>query len=435
MAPALSRSAHRDAYRVAARFYSAAGQTARAITATEAALHLAPPPPDDRSQPEPSASRFQEQAILLGLLADLRYGANGRRGKPPVNEYLGAERARQRIPGLSVGVVRDGKPVLAQGYGFANVERAVPAGKETVYGIASMTKSFTATAIMMLVEEGKITVEDSLSRHLPDAPAAWKQITLRHLLTHTSGIPDLGGPSPGAIIQEASGRPLDFQPGEKWSYSNTGYTILGRIIEKLTGKPLEQFLDERIFRPLQMNFTAKDFTDLNLLSTGYDWQDGKLLKINAADRYGPRQFDRRPAFGHGGFVSTVMDLVKWDAALDTEKLLKRSTLEQMWTPARLNDGAPAPAWGGGYGFGWMVSGDPGHKEVAHGGNTVGVSSVMMRFLGDRLTVIVLSNRNRVDQFGLAEGLVGGFFIRATMSGLCAAWRRGPWHASGRWGRG
>jgi CubicO group peptidase (beta-lactamase class C family) len=263
---------------------------------------------------------------------------------------------------------------------------------------------------MMLVEEGKISVDDRLSKYLPDTPSTWKEITLRHLLTHTSGIPDLGGASPDSIIQEAAKRPLDFQPGEQWSYSNTGYTILGKVIERVTGKPLEVFLDEKIFRPLQMNWTARDFLDLNILSTGYAWEQDKLMKVNAWDRYGPGQFNRTWAFGHGGFVSTVIDLVKWDAALNTEKLLKRSTLEQMWTPAKLKDGSQAPAFGGGYGFGWMLYGTPGRRIITHGGNTTGVSSVIMRFLDDRVTVIVLTNRSDVDEFGLARG-VAHFYLR------------------------
>jgi D-alanyl-D-alanine carboxypeptidase len=311
-----------------------------------------------------------------------------------VDDLLHAAMSREHIPGLALAVVKDGEILKAQAYGLADVESKTPAKTNTVFRIASVSKQFVATAIMMLVEEGKLSLEDPVSKHLTGTPRRWKRITIRHLLTHTSGIPDFLNEDIAldkgitdfdqAVLKAVAHRSLHFAPGNDWRYSNSNYHLLGMIIYKLTGKPYGDFLSERIFRPLGMQQTAVSPKDGNVtgLAVGYEWDKDHF---HAGDYVAPST----KAYAGGGIVSTVLDMAKWDAALYTEKLLKYSSMEQMWTPVRLNDGMKAP-----YGFGWGTTGrsDGQHLVVSHGGNFTGFSSAIHRAVDDRLTVIVLLNR-------------------------------------------
>lgn len=340
-------------------------------------------------------------------------------GADPVDDYLATHMRSLHIPGLSLAVVRNGQIIKAQGYGVANVELNVPATKETVYEIGSMTKQFTATAIMMLVEEGKIHLDDSVTKYFPEAPEAWRRITIQHLLSHTSGIQNhvavpgyLGAFKTNLLFETTPARdellkmffklPLEFEPGETWAYDNTGYYLLGIIIEKASGKSYWQFLDERIFRPLGMNSTRN--TDAQTLvphrASGYEWVNN--------------HFENRPAllpfiaFSAGSLLSTVEDLAKWDAALYTGQLLKRSSLERIWTPAKAKDGAVAPF---GYGFGWFIDSYHGHGIRQHSGGTPGFSSLIYRFVDDKFTVIILTNHSDmiIDQFAID---IAGIYVPA-----------------------
>ena len=367
-ANALPIADQRSAHRLAARFYQGAGQTERAITAAEAA-----------GNPE----------IAAFLAADRRYRAAGKRGKPPVDEYLKAEMARQHIPGMTAAIVRGGKLVLAKGYGLIDLERAVPATKDTVYNLASIGKVFTATGIMLLLADGKLSVDDRISRYLPQASPAWKDVTIRHLLTHTSGIPDATvGATTDEIIQHAAQSPLDFPPGERWSYSNAGFSILGRIIERVSGKPLDLFLDDRIYRPLQMDWTARGrgFEDLKVVSKGFQWEGGQLKAIRTGNPPDPHWLDRPSTHGFYPTCSTAMDLVKFDAALNTEKLLKKATLEQMCTPARLKSGQLLEDQG----LGWWLGRYRGQKLVFHGGASLGIMGMFWRLPETKSAVILLA---------------------------------------------
>ena len=317
-----------------------------------------------------------------------------------VDVYVETQIKNLHIPGASLAVVRHGKIIKSKGYGFADLQSNAPATPQTVYEIGSMTKQFTAVAVMMLAEEGKLRTDDKITKYFPDAPAWWNQITVRHLLTHTSGIqnhvavPDymnifrtsLTGkesPSRDEIVKEFYKLPSEFAPGETWAYDNTGYYLLGIIIEKASGKNYWQFLDERIFKPLGMNSTRN--TDVKMIvpnrAAGYGWMTD--------------HWENRPvlapfvAFSAGSVLSTVEDLAKWDAALYTEKLLKKSSLEKMWTPARTNDGGLAAV---DYGFGWFIEKYRGRRDILHSGGTPGFSSVMHRFADDNLAIIMLTNR-------------------------------------------
>lgn len=308
-----------------------------------------------------------------------------------VDAYVQEKMAANHIPGLSLAVVRDGKIILAKGYGMANLELSVPATEKTNYLIASITKNFTGAAIMMLVEEGKVSLEDPISKYLSGLPEAWKVITIRQLLNHTSGIKkgiipcefdsDPDNYTQADFIKEFACLPLGFSPGEKWEYSGMGYFLLGMTIEKVSGKIFEQFLTERIFAPLGMKETRMiNYAELvPNRANGYSWRNGAFRNSQQMNPVGE--------FSNGGLISTVLDMAKWDAALYTEKLLKRTTLEQMWTNAKLNNGQIVPS----YGIGFGLTPFRGRKRVGHTGGIPGFSSGMSRFIDDKLTVILLTN--------------------------------------------
>jgi D-alanyl-D-alanine carboxypeptidase len=333
-----------------------------------------------------------------------------------IDNYIQTRMRSLHIPGLSLAVVRNGQITKTRGYGLADLQLNVPATENTVYELGSVTKQFTATAVMMLVEEGKVCLDDSIMKYFPEAPAAWKHITVRHLLSHTSGIQNhvavpgyLGAFRTNLMLETTPARdellkmffklPLEFEPGETWAYDNTGYYLLGMIIEKASGKSYWQFIDEHIFRPLDMNLTRN--TDPQRLvphrASGYEWVKN--------------HYENRPvllpfiAFSAGSLLSTVEDLAKWDAALYTEKLLKSSTIEQMWTSTKTRDGTTAPF---NYGFGWFIDSYQGHRLVQHTGGTPGFSSAIYRFIDDRLTVIILTNHADMVLDQLAIDIAGTY---------------------------
>lgn len=326
-----------------------------------------------------------------------------------VDDYVQTQMGKQHIPGLALAVVTNGVVLKTAAYGLANVELGVPVRTDTVFQIQSVTKTFTATAVMMLVEEGKLGLDDMLSKHLEGLPKTWDGITVRHLLTHTSGIKDfINEPTvdlrkdltPEDVVESLRKLPLNFPSGEKYVYSNTGYHLLGMIIRKITGKYWDDFLRERILQPLGMNDTRViSWTEIiTNRASGYGWDEGRL-------RNGSFIAPTILGYAGGGLRSTVLDLAKWDAALTTEKLLKRSTLEQMWRPAKLNDGKDSS-----YGFGWGVATERGHRLISHtGSHSTGFKSALARFVDDKLTVIVLTNQRAAEQMAIAKG-VAGFYI-------------------------
>jgi len=325
-----------------------------------------------------------------------------------VDSYIKEQVAKRQIPGLSLAVVRGGEVVFARGYGMANVELSVPATPDSVYELASVSKQFTATAIMLLVEDGKLGLDDPITDRLPNLPEAWGGITVRNLLNHTSGIDEYFQTSrlslrrdytTDELIKLVADLPLRFSPGERWAYTDTNYLILGMIVEKVGGQSLAEFLAERIFQPLGMGATRVNDT-LAVIpnrATGYD-RHGETLRIR--DFISPTL----AAIGDGEVVSSVLDLAKWDAALDSEVLLKRSVLQQMWTPAKLKDGKPTS-----YGLGWAIGEQSGHKFVKHSGVVPGFNAHISRFADDRLTVIVLANTTSAGAGVIAMGVASKFF--------------------------
>jgi D-alanyl-D-alanine carboxypeptidase len=334
-----------------------------------------------------------------------------------VDDYVLEEMRLRHVPGLALTVVRDGRVVKERGYGLANVELNVPVTPETVFEIGSVSKQVTAAAVMLLVEEGRLSLEDKISKHLPGTPAAWNAVTVRHLLTHTSGIKNYTG-LPGFALSERLKRedfikrigahPLAFAPGDAHSYGNTNYNLLGHIIESVSGKSYWQFVRERIFRPLGMAATD-DRDPRNLLknrANGYEWEGGALVG---------RDNDLTDVFSAGAIVSTVRDLVKWDAALEGERLLKRSSLERIWTRTRLNDGREHP-----YGLGWYVENVRGVRRVRHNGQTAGFAASIARYREERLTVIVLCNLGTIGLAGrISHGVAKLYLPALSLKSLAA----------------
>jgi len=318
-----------------------------------------------------------------------------------IEEYLGREMKSQQIPGVALAVVKDGKILLARGYGLANVEHQVPVKPETIFQSGSTGKQFTATAVMMLVEEGKLGLDEKITKYFTDAPASWNDITIRHLLTHTSGMTDYPSDfdlrrdyTEDELLQRIKPIPLAFKPGEKWSYSNLAYVTLGILIHRVSGKFYGDFLQERVFKPLEMS-TARIISEADIVpnrAAGYRVANGQLKNQNWVSPSLNTTAD-------GALYLTVYDMAKWDAALYTDKLLKRSSLEQMWTPVKLNDGKTFP-----YGFGWGLGQVRGHRIIEHGGSWQGFKAQISRYVDDKLTIILFANQIRANQAKLAHDI-------------------------------
>jgi CubicO group peptidase (beta-lactamase class C family) len=349
--------------------------------------------------------RLLPLVVLLGI-SPLRTFAQAIAPREPltsqqidsIDQLVNSEMKRQRIPGLEVGIYSRGRILLAKGYGLADVELNVPVKPETLMQSGSVGKQFVSAAIMMLVEEGKLSLDDSITRYFPEAPPTWKPILIKNLLSHTSGLSeyetgDRIGPkgdfylrldfTEDELIKKIEALPIEWAPGEKWAYRNTNYVILGILIHKITGKPYAEFLDERIFKPLGMTSTRL-ISDRDIIynrASGYELDDGELKNQEWVS----------PTFNStadGTLYFNVLDLAKWDEALYTTRLLKQSSLDRIWTIYPLNDGKPNPA---GYGFAWMISDFHGHKLIEHGGAWQGFTCDISRYPDDSLTTVVLTN--------------------------------------------
>ena len=269
-----------------------------------------------------------------------------------VDRFVAAERARQRIPGLSVAILRGDRVLLARGYGFANLEHRVAATDSTVYQSGSVGKQFTAAAIVMLAEAGKLSLDESIARYLPQSPPSWQQITVRHLLTHTSGIPEYTDTvdlrrdyTEEELVRFATTLPVEFSPGERWSYSNTGYMLLGAIIRQATGAFYGDFLQEQLFIPLGMRSTRviSESAIVPNRAAGYRLVDGEIQNQEWVAPMLNTTAD-------GALYFTVRDLARWAVALNHQRIPSRAGLAASWAPVRLNNGGTYP-----YGFGWMVT--------------------------------------------------------------------------------
>jgi CubicO group peptidase (beta-lactamase class C family) len=338
-------------------------------------------------------NRFHQAILVVAVLAAT---GNAQNAHPdPVGEYVNAEMQRQHVPGLALLVARDGNIIRAQGFGVSNLEHQVPVKPETVFQSGSMGKQFTATAIMMLVEEGRIRLDDPITKYLKDAPASWDSVSVRQLLSHTAGFTDYldsfnfrADYTEDQLFKIIAGIPLAFPPGTKWSYSNLGYAALGILIHRVTGQFYGDFLQQRIFHPLGMQ-TTRIINEADIIpnrAAGYRLVKGELKNQEWVSPTVNTTAD-------GSLYFSILDLAKWDAALYTEKLLKRSSLDEMWTPTKLNNGSPNPDH---YGFGWYITTDHGRRVVGHSGAWQGFKTHISRSLDDKFTVVVLANLASAD---------------------------------------
>ena len=343
-------------------------------------------------------ARAKLGSLVLALL--LTYSALAQT-PDPIDAYIHSEMEKQHIPGLSLLVARDGKIVRAQGYGFSNIELQVPSKPETIFQSGSVGKQFTATAVMMLVEEGKIKLDDPITNYFKDAPATWRQVTIRELLSHTAGFTDYPEKfdfrkdyTEADLLKIVEGIPLAFPPGTNYSYANLGYLTLGILIHQVTGEFYGDFLQERIFRPLGMT-TTRIISEADIVpnrASGYRLVKGELKNQEWVSPTLNTTAD-------GALYFSILDLAKWDAALYTEQLLHTSSFEHMWTPAKLLNGQPNP---GNYGFGWHIVAKNGHKILDHGGSWQGFEVHISRYLDDKLTVAVLTNLADADPGKIAS---------------------------------
>jgi CubicO group peptidase (beta-lactamase class C family) len=301
-----------------------------------------------------------------------------------IDQKIKAEMQREKIPGVALAVVKDGKAIKVQGYGVANVELNVPVTRDTVFEIGSITKQFTATLILRLVEENKLRLDDPVRHHLPNAPASWNGVTLRKMLNHTSGITNYNS-LPGfevrkklkadIFLKEIAPYPLMFPTGEAWSYCNTAYNALGYVIERATSQSYWHVLKTNIFDRCGMVFSqSRDQTVvITNRASGYEFEKGQLVN---------RDHDLTDVFAAGAIVSTIADMVKWHPA----RVLSQSSYDEMCKPARLNNGKSVA-----YGLGMRLENYKGRRNIGHGGSTSGFSASYQTFPDDKLTIIVLCN--------------------------------------------
>jgi CubicO group peptidase (beta-lactamase class C family) len=329
--------------------------------------------------------RASRCAFLFAMCLMVTNGeASGQTPEAKFDEYMTTLAKLGRFNGY-VLVARDGKPVFGKGYGMANFEDEVPNTPQTKFRLASVTKPFTAAAVLLLQEKGKLRLLDSVCQHLRNCPAAWKPITIEQLLAHTSGIPDyisfpdfmetLGLRStPPEIIARLHNGPLLFAPGERFSYSNSNYYLLGQIIENASGKPYAAFVQENIFAPLGMLNSGYDdnSTILKRRAAGYIKQGDTLLSA--------RHMDMTKAYAAGALYSTAEDLLLWDTALYTERFLSKKSLAYMFTPGK-----------GGVGFGWFINRDFNRQLVMQSGLNSGFAVQISRYPEEKACIILLNN--------------------------------------------
>lgn len=324
-----------------------------------------------------------------------------------VDEYLNALVRQDRFSG-AVLLARDGKVLLSKGYGMANLEDETPNMPQTKFRLGSITKQFTAMATLILQERGKLSVQDSVCKYVENCPPGWQPVTIHNLLTHTSGIPNVTSfpdfrklkmfpSSPLESIAVFKDKPLEFAPGEKFSYSNSGYILLGYIVERAAGQPYADFLRKNIFQPLEMKNTDYDVNSAIIKHRASGYTRGANGIANAD------YINMTIPFAAGGLYSTVEDLYLWDRAFYTEKLVSKKSLEAMNTPFK-----------DGYGYGVGIGEQYGLKVIEHGGGIEGFSTDLARFPVENATVIVLSNIDSANTGGIAKHL-GGILLSDKVS--------------------
>lgn len=328
------------------------------------------------------------QRIILAVLLTASCLAQD---KTPVADVARMEQIIQAyVPARFMGTVlvaQDGKVLLDKGYGFANLEWEIPNTPTTKFRLGSITKQFTAASILLLEERGKLKVDDPVKKYMPDAPAAWDKITIFHVLTHTSGIPSLTSfpdfesheaqaMTPEKLVEWFRDKPLEFEPGTKWNYSNSGYILLGYLLEKISGQTYSDFVQQNIFTPLGMKDSGYDSNSAIIAHRAAGYTPGKSGPVNASFVH------MSIPFSAGALYSTTEDLLRWEQGLFGGKVLKAESLAKMTTPFKQD-----------YAFGLGVSTQNGHKMIAHDGGIQGFNTSLAYFPEDKLVVAVLANLN------------------------------------------
>lgn len=324
-----------------------------------------------------------------------------------LDDDIEREMARRHVPGMAVVVLKGGRIVRERAYGLANVEHGVKVTPATVFQSGSVGKTFTAALILLLAEDGKLSLDDPVSRHLPESPKAWDGITIRHLLTHTGG---LGEPyqkidlrkdyTDAELIAIEASLPLLFAPGERFSYSNAGYHLLGFIATRVGGKHWSEQLRERIFAPLGMGARVIDEAEIvPHRAAGYEWVDGRLRNQSWVS-------PSLNATADGALYLTARDLALWDLALRGKRILDARLQAASWSPPRLADGSASP-----YGYGWFVGEQNGRRTILHGGAWQGFKALMTRYVDDDMTVIVLAN-SAIARVGKIGDMVAAHYVPA-----------------------
>jgi CubicO group peptidase (beta-lactamase class C family) len=321
-----------------------------------------------------------------------------------IHDYVLSEMARKRIPGVSVAVLRGDSILLARGYGFSNLELRAAASDSTVYQSGSLGKQFTSALVLMLAQQGRFKLDDRIVRWFPEGSGVWDSVTIRHLLTHTSGIHEYTDStfdyrrdrSEDELVRFAGSRPLDFSPGERWAYSNTGYVLLGVLVHRVTGRFYGDLLQELIFRPLGMH-SSRIISEADIVphrAAGYEISDGRVANQSWVAPSLNTTAD-------GSLYLTVRDLARWAVSLNHARIPDSAALRAAWTPVRLKSGGLYP-----YGFGWNLLPQRGHPRVGHTGSWQGFKTALYRYPEFGVTVIVLANLAQSEPGMIAEAIAG-----------------------------
>lgn len=332
-----------------------------------------------------------KKILNISVFVMLLFGAFETARADELDQFVAAQIKERKIPGLSIAVIRDGKIIKATGYGFANLELQAPATKDSVYEIGSISKQFASEALMLLVEDGKLNLDDPIRKYLPaNAPETWQNITIRNLLNHTSGLKDWTEIkefsyrreySPEEFIDLVKGFPLGFQPGDNWLYSNTNLPLIGIIVERASGQSFEDLVNERVIKPL--NFPSIRFKHQEDVvpdrATGYVLRNGVWKN--------GEPFRPRVIAASGGILANVVDLARWWEAVMNGRVVKQSSLDQMLKPTKLNDGRSVA-----HGFAFFTDTFNGHNLIQHFGSTVGgFGSIVRYYPREKVTVAVIGN--------------------------------------------
>lgn len=339
-----------------------------------------------------SIKRFGLAVVFLAA------GLAGDAQADPIDDYVKAEMARQRVPGLALAIIQHGHLVRAQGYGFANLEHSVPVHPDTLFKTGALGMQFTAAATMLLVEDGKLRLDDSVRKYLPEAPTAWAPVTIRSLLNHTSGLPATPAGefrtdyTDDELLRIIYRQDLNFQAGERWRFSYADYIVLGFIIRRVGGESYADLLSRRVFAPLGMR-TAQLIDEIGVVpnrAAGYELRDGELRNAEWVSPTANSTAD-------GSLYLSILDYARWDAAAVDRRVLKPESWAALGRPAQLANGRSYP-----YGLGWYLGRSPGQDTWWHSGSWQGFKTFAIRYLGDELTVVVLENGDGGDPASIAR---------------------------------